>query len=85
MVRGGYLCHYNPPYADVHMEVEEAWRQRGIGAWFVQEVRRAALAAGKVPAARCDVTNLLSRRTLERGGLVCCGEIVEGSLRLDLR
>ncbi|MFT3878619.1 MAG: hypothetical protein QM703_03045 [Gemmatales bacterium] len=32
---GGYLCHYNPPYGDIYMEVAEPFRRRGWGVtWF---------------------------------------------------
>ena len=77
---GGWLTHYNPPYADLYMEVAPAHRRQGIGAYLIQELRRACKQAGYRPAARCSPENLASRRTLERGGLRVCGEIVAGRL-----
>lgn len=80
VARGGSLCHYNPPYADVYMSVEEAHRRCGYGAFLVQEIKRACHAAGKRPAARCQVENVASRRTLERAGFVVVGELRTGRL-----
>lgn len=77
---GGYLCHYNAPYADVHMDVAPNWRRQGVGSAFVAAVRRAAWSEGKVPAARCDVQNVPSRRTLEQGGFQACGAMLAGPI-----
>jgi GNAT superfamily N-acetyltransferase len=73
---GGYLTHYNPPYADIFMEVAEGSRQRGYGSYLVQELKRICHEAGKRPAARCDPSNLASRKTLEKAGLLMCGEML---------
>jgi len=32
---GGLMFHYNHPYCDVYMEIIEAYRGRGLGAYFV--------------------------------------------------
>lgn len=80
IAQGGYLCHYNPPFADVHMEVGEAWRGRGVGAWFVAQASRAAAEAGKTPAARCNIDNFSSRRTLIKGGMEVIGHILQGRI-----
>jgi GNAT superfamily N-acetyltransferase len=78
---GGFLCHYNPPYGDVHMGVEEPARRQGFGSYFVQEVKRVCYEAGKKPAARCDPNNVDSRRTLEKAGLLPCGRLLVGKVR----
>ena len=78
---GGYLTHYNPPYADLYMEVVEASRRQGLGSYLIQELRRVCCEAGRRPAARCDVGNVASRRTLEKGGMMVCGEMVAGRVR----
>lgn len=75
---GGFLTHYNPPYADLYMEVEEGKRRRGFGSYLIQELKRVCHEAGKRAAARCDVANVASRKTLERGGMVVCGEVLVG-------
>ena len=78
---GGYLCHYNPPFADLFMEVRPDMRRRGFGAFLIQEIKKAAYQAGKVPCARCDLANVASRRTLNRAGMIPCGHIVQGRIR----
>lgn len=75
---GGVLTHYNPPYADLYMEVASHARGKGIGSYLVQELRRVCRAAGLIPAARCAVGNEASRRTLTRGGMVRCGALCAG-------
>jgi GNAT superfamily N-acetyltransferase len=75
---GGFLLHYNPPFADVYMEVAPAHRRRGVGSFLVQEVIRECFLAGRVPAARCGLDNVASRATLTRAGLRVCGFMLAG-------
>jgi GNAT superfamily N-acetyltransferase len=75
---GGLLTHYNPPYADIHMEVAAPHRRQGLGAYLVQELKRLCYEMGRVPAARCRTDNVASRRTLERAGMLPCAHIVRG-------
>ena len=75
---GGVLFHYNPPYGDIYMEVEEPFRRRGLGTYLVQELKNLCYAAGKIPAARCSPANIASRRTLQKAGFVPCGHILRG-------
>jgi GNAT superfamily N-acetyltransferase len=75
---GGVLWHYNRPYGDIYMDVAEGFRRRGFGAYLVQEMKRACCERGSVPAARCNPTNVASRRTLQKAGFVPCGHILTG-------
>ena len=77
---GGYALHYNPPYADLYMEVSAAQQGQGLGRYLVQELRRVCRAAGRVPAARCHESNVASQATLIAGGMVRCGRIVSAKL-----
>lgn len=77
---GGFATHYNPPYADLYLEVAPAHRRRGLGAYLVQELKRACRESGYVPAARCHAANVASRQTLERAGMLPCARIVRGLL-----
>jgi GNAT superfamily N-acetyltransferase len=77
---GGVLHHYNPPYGDVYMKVAAPFRRRGIGAWLVQELKRVCRGGGHVPAARCSVGNVASRRTLQKAGFVPCGHLLTGAI-----
>jgi GNAT superfamily N-acetyltransferase len=75
---GGFLCHYNPPYGDIYMEVAEPARRQGFGSYLVQELKRVCYEAGKKPAARCNPDNVGSRRTLEKAGFLPCGRLLVG-------
>ena len=77
---GGALFHYNPPYGDIYMEVHEAYRLRGYGSYLVQELKRICYEEGKIPAARCGISNTASRLTLEKAGLLPCGHLLMGDL-----
>ena len=76
--KGGILFHYNVPYGDIYMEVDEPHRRRGYGGYLVQELKRLCRELGGVPGARCDPTNTASRRTLQRAGFVPYAHILTG-------
>jgi len=76
---GGIMFHYNRPYGDIYMEVSEPFRRRGFGSYFVQELKRVCYQIGAVPGARCDPTNIASRRTLQCAGFVPYAHILIGS------
>ena len=71
----GFLLHYNPPFADLFMEVTPNRRQHGYGTFILQEVKKACYLSGRVPAARCDRQNVASKATLLRAGMRICGEM----------
>jgi GNAT superfamily N-acetyltransferase len=77
---GGIATHYNPPYGDLFMEVHEPHRRRGYGSYLIQELKQACYEMGRVPAARCDATNVASRATLQRAGLFPCARMLSGVL-----
>jgi GNAT superfamily N-acetyltransferase len=77
---GGFLCHYNPPYGDIYMDVAEPFRRQGFGSYLVQELKRVCYEAGKKPAARCNADNIGSRRTLQKAGFLPCGRLLVGQV-----
>ena len=77
---GGVLFHYNRPYGDIYMKVAEPFRRRGFGSYLVQELKRICYEQGNVPAARCNTTNIASRKTLQKAGFVPCGHILSGQV-----
>jgi GNAT superfamily N-acetyltransferase len=77
---GGIALHYNPPYGDLYMEVGEPFRRRGFGSYLIQELKRAAYEMGRIPSARCDATNVSSRATLQKAGLLPCARTLIGVL-----
>jgi RimJ/RimL family protein N-acetyltransferase len=78
---GGYLLHYNHPFADIYMDVAEPHRRRGYGARIVAGAMRGCWLAGRVPAARCNVDNAASRATLHKAGMREIGQMVVGQVR----
>jgi GNAT superfamily N-acetyltransferase len=79
--KGGVLFHYNRPYGDIYMEVGEAFRRRGLGAYLVQELKRECRQLGAVPCARCNPSNIPSRRTLLSAGFLPFAHILNGSIK----
>jgi len=77
---GALLFHYNHPYCDVAMEINEEYRRRGLGAYLVQELKRIAYEMGGIPAARCDQNNVASRNTLQKAELVPFAHILVGKI-----
>jgi len=77
---GGFLLHYNHPFADLYMEVREDCRRRGIASFLLQELKRECYLAGRIPAARCDIRNVASRAALCRAGLSACGFMLTGEI-----
>jgi GNAT superfamily N-acetyltransferase len=77
---GGVTFHYNPPYGDIYMRVHEQYRGRGYGSYLVQELKRIAYEIGKTPAARCNVSNTASRKTLQKAGMLPCCRLLVGEV-----
>ncbi len=77
---GGFLLHYNHPFADLYMEVHENQRRRGLGSFILQEIKKECYRSGRVPAARCNVTNKASKATLLKAGMAVCGARLVGSV-----
>jgi GNAT superfamily N-acetyltransferase len=75
---GGFLLHYNMPFADLYMEVKEMYRERGIGSFLIQELKRQCYLSGRVPAARCNIDNTASRATLTKAGMRTAGFMLLG-------
>jgi GNAT superfamily N-acetyltransferase len=78
---GGFLLHYNFPFADLYMEVREDQRKKGYGSLMIQELRKACFDAGRVPAARCSIANKASKATLMKGGLKIAGYMLTGKIK----
>lgn len=78
---GGFMLHYNMPFADLYMEVKESFRKRGLGSFILQELKQACYLAGRVPAARCNIQNKASRAALLKAGLRVCGFMLKGKIK----
>lgn len=80
---GGLMLNYNLPFADIYMRVNEDKRRNGFGSLIVQELKREAYRIGRVPAARCNINNYISKATLQKAGLRVCGYRVMGKIKID--
>jgi GNAT superfamily N-acetyltransferase len=78
---GGFLLHYNRPFADLFMEVRADARRRGYGSFLIQGLIAECYLAGRVPAARTGVDNIASQATLLKGGLRECDRMLRAALR----
>ena len=76
---GGFLLHYNKPFADLYMEVQPQHRQKGYGSFLIQEIKKVCYLAGRVPAARCGIDNKASKSTLLKGGMEVAGYMLTGA------
>jgi GNAT superfamily N-acetyltransferase len=77
---GGFMLHYNVPFADLYMEVRSDRRRRGYASFLLQEVKKACYLAGRVPAARCGLGNEASRAALIKAGLRVSGFMLLGDI-----
>jgi L-amino acid N-acyltransferase YncA len=77
---GGFLTHYNFPFADLYMEVHPDQRRKGYGSLLLQEIKTACYQSGRVPAARCNVENKASKATLLKAGFAVVGYLLVGEL-----
>jgi len=78
---GGFLLHYNMPFADLYMEVKEEHRKKGLGSFLIQELKRQCYLAGRVPAARTGTDNIASRATLIKAGCKVAGYMLLGRVK----
>jgi len=78
---GGFLLHYNMPFADLYMEVKEEHRKKGLGSFLIQELKRQCYLAGRVPAARTGTDNIASRATLIKAGCKVAGYMLLGKVK----
>ncbi|MEM6805865.1 MAG: GNAT family N-acetyltransferase [Bacteroidota bacterium] len=77
---GGFLTHYNPPFADLYMEVEERHRGKGYAAFILQEIKKECYLAGRVPAARCSIKNPASKGALLKAGMQVVGYMLKAEI-----
>lgn len=77
---GGLLFHYNRPYCDLYMEIFPTFRNKGHGSYLVQELKKIAYQLMSVPCARCNPSNIASRKALQKSGFIPCAHLLKGSL-----
>ena len=82
---GGFLLHYNMPFADLYMEVSEDCRRKGFGSFLIQEIKKQCYLAGRVPAARTSTHNIASWLTLTKAGLKVAAFMLLGTVNHNAR
>lgn len=78
---GGFLLHYNLPFADLYMDVKETHRHKGFGTYILQELKKECYRSGRVPAARCNIQNQASKATLQKAGFKVIGYMLLGKVK----
>jgi GNAT superfamily N-acetyltransferase len=78
---GGFLLHYNFPFADLFMEVKEDNRRRGLGSLLLQELKKQCYLAERVPAARFDIKNRASKTALIKAHFKIAGFMLLGRVK----
>lgn len=78
---GGFLLHYNMPFADLYMEVSADCQGKGFGSYILQEIKKECYRAGRVPAARCNIVNKASKATLLKAGFKVAGYMLLGTIK----
>src|SRR3569833_824144 len=66
---GGFLLHYNKPYADLYMEVRKDRRRKGYGSFLIQEKRKNKKKTKHKPTTQKKKTNKTTKTTKQKGGL----------------
>ncbi len=82
---GGFMLHYNLPFADLFMEVMKNKRRIGLGSFLIQELKKECYLSGRVPAARCNIDHTASKSTLIKAGMKVCGYMLTGELANQTR
>ncbi|MFT3783073.1 MAG: GNAT family N-acetyltransferase [Nibricoccus sp.] len=77
---GGMKHRYQPPYVDLFAEINPRYRQRGLGSYLIQELKRLCYDLGLKPCARCSPDDLPAIRTIERAGFTPCAHVLSGQL-----
>jgi hypothetical protein len=81
IANGGLMLNYNMPYADLYYEVKEKYRRKGFGGLIIQELKNEAYKMGRVPAARCNIDNTISKSALLKSGFIICGYRINGEIK----
>ena len=77
---GGFMLHYNPPFADLYMEVRADMRRKGYASYLLQELKKECYLHGRVPAARCSIGNKGSSGALIKAGMKISGYMLTGTV-----
>ena len=78
---GGFLLHYNKPFADLYMETALKYRNQGYATYILQEIKKECYLANRIPAARCNISNRASRAALLKAGMEEVGYMLKAKIK----
>ena len=78
---GGFMLCYNMPFSDLYMEVKENFKKNGLGSFLIQELKKECYLSGRIPEARCSISNIASRSTMIKAGLQVAGFMLTGECK----
>jgi GNAT superfamily N-acetyltransferase len=65
------------PYADLGMVVARTYRSKGLGSFMLTQLKKYCYETGLKPICSCEVTNLASRKAIEKAGFVSLQRIMQ--------
>lgn len=74
---------FHPPYVDIGMCVDPRYRRQGVGTEILVRLRWVCREHGWIAGASCQSTNIASKRTLERAGMVARDRVLECTFKAD--
>ena len=69
----------NGQFADIGMIVAEEYRRIGIGTYIITQLKEYCYINKLKPMAGCDITNIASKKTLEKSGFISNHRIIHVS------
>lgn len=71
------LSQQQTPYADLGMVVAQAYRSRGLGSFMLTQLKKYCYETGLKPICSCEVTNLASKKAIEKAGFISVQRIMK--------
>lgn len=69
----------NGKFGDIGMVIAEEYRRRGVGTYIITQLKEQCYNNKLKPMAACDITNIASKKTLEKSGFISNHRIIRVS------
>ncbi len=66
----------NEQFGDIGMIVAEEYRRKGVGTYIITKLKEHCFNNKLMPMAGCDITNIASKKTLEKSGFISNHRII---------
>lgn len=73
-----------PPYTDLGMVVARAYRGRGLASYMLTQLKQHCYETDKKPICSCDVSNLASKKAIEKAGFISNHRIMTFQLAIPV-